>query len=141
MGFKESVALLYNRTPMSIKHWYKVIEHWCMNMDVWCFFPVIQGVKNVDCSLYPSWDLQKNWLTSYLESYRHNTRQNVPVTETEVTKLYIQVCKFSLVSVNNTKYHRNTTQTSNDTISVFFVLCYMKQCVDLFKIGKIGTDV
>ncbi|XP_035810522.2 ethanolamine kinase 1 isoform X3 [Amphiprion ocellaris] len=57
-----------------------------------------EGVNDVDYSLYPSWELQRDWLTAYLESYKHSTGREVTVTEAEVTRLYIQVCKFSLAS-------------------------------------------
>lgn len=59
----------------------------------------VQGVNDVNYSLYPSQELQRDWLTVYLESYKHSTGCGVTVTEAEVTQLYIQVCKFSLVSV------------------------------------------
>lgn len=59
----------------------------------------ISGVNDVNYDLYPSWELQRDWLTAYLESYKHSTGREVTVTEAEVTQLYIQVCKFSLVSV------------------------------------------
>ncbi|XP_067091190.1 ethanolamine kinase 1 [Osmerus mordax] len=77
---------------------YEYADYNYQAFDIGNHFNEFAGVKNVDCSLYPSWDLQRNWLTSYLESYKPNTQQNVPVTETEVTELYIQVCKFSLAS-------------------------------------------
>lgn len=64
-------------------------------LNVWC----ASGVADVDYSRYPSVALQRDWLTAYLESYKHNTGREVTVTEAEVTQLYIQVCKFSLVSV------------------------------------------
>lgn len=58
----------------------------------------IQGVSDVDYSLYPSCELQRDWLTTYLESYKHSTGVETTVTEQEVSELYVQVCKFSLVS-------------------------------------------
>uniref|UniRef100_A0AAX7TP82 ethanolamine kinase n=1 Tax=Astatotilapia calliptera TaxID=8154 RepID=A0AAX7TP82_ASTCA len=57
-----------------------------------------EGVNDVNYDLYPSWELQRDWLTAYLESYKHSTGREVTVTEAEVTQLYIQVCKFSLAS-------------------------------------------
>lgn len=58
-----------------------------------------QGVNDVDYSLYPGRELQRDWLTAYLQSYKLGSGREVTVTEAEVTQLYIQVCKFSLVSV------------------------------------------
>lgn len=62
-----------------------------------CF--CVEGVNDINCSLYPSRELQRDWLMAYLESYKQSTGHEVTVTEAEVTQLYIQVCKFSLVSV------------------------------------------
>lgn len=59
----------------------------------------VPGVTDVDYSLYPSWELQRDWLTVYLESYKANSGQEAVVSDAEVTQLHIQVCKFSLVSV------------------------------------------
>jgi len=56
-------------------------------------------VNDVNYSLYPSRELQRDRLMAYLESYKHSTGRAATVTEAEVTQLYIQVCKFSLVSV------------------------------------------
>uniref|UniRef100_A0A3B5KRP5 ethanolamine kinase n=1 Tax=Xiphophorus couchianus TaxID=32473 RepID=A0A3B5KRP5_9TELE len=56
------------------------------------------SVTDVDYSLYPSQELQRDWLTAYLESYKRSTGLNVTVTDEEVTKLYVEVCKFSLAS-------------------------------------------
>lgn len=61
-------------------------------------FVFVEGVNDVNYNLYPSQELQRAWLTAYLESYKHNTGQEVTVTKAEVRQLYIQVCKFSLVS-------------------------------------------
>lgn len=59
------------------------------------------GVNDVNYGLYPSQELQRDWLTAYLESYKHSSGREVTVTEAEVTQLYVQVCKFSLVSVRS----------------------------------------
>lgn len=57
------------------------------------------GVTDVNYSLYPSRELQRDWLAAYLESYKHSSGREVTVTDAEVTQLYLHVCKFSLVSV------------------------------------------
>lgn len=61
-----------------------------------------QGTSDTDYSLYPRPELQRDWLTAYLESYKHSVGLEATVTELEVQKLYVQVCKFSLVRVNGT---------------------------------------
>lgn len=55
------------------------------------------GVEDIDYSQYPGVELQRDWLTAYLESYKHSSGLEVRVTEAEVTRLHLQVCKFSLV--------------------------------------------
>ncbi|XP_056138054.1 ethanolamine kinase 1-like isoform X2 [Lampris incognitus] len=57
-----------------------------------------EGVNDVNYSLYPSHELQRDWLMAYLESYKRSAGREVTVTEREVTQLYVQVCKFSLAS-------------------------------------------
>ncbi|XP_026883917.2 ethanolamine kinase 1 isoform X2 [Electrophorus electricus] len=57
-----------------------------------------EGVNNVDYSLYPSHELQMDWLTIYLQSLRHYTGRDCAITKRELQELYIKVCKFSLAS-------------------------------------------
>lgn len=57
------------------------------------------GVEAIDYSQYPSVELQRDWLTAYLESYKHGSGLEARVTNAEVTRLYLQVCKFSLVGL------------------------------------------
>ncbi|AWP07834.1 putative ethanolamine kinase 2-like [Scophthalmus maximus] len=66
--------------------------------DIGNHFNEFAGVNDVNYSLYPSRELQRDWLMAYLESYKHSTGRAATVTEAEVTQLYIQVCKFSLAS-------------------------------------------
>ncbi|MCI4380438.1 hypothetical protein PGIGA_G00240000 [Pangasianodon gigas] len=66
--------------------------------DIGNHFNEFAGVNNVDYSLYPSRELQWDWLTSYLQSVRINSRVDSQITQREVNTLYIQVCKFSLAS-------------------------------------------
>lgn len=73
----------------------------CVEFANMCFCVCVEGVNDVNYSLYPSQELQRDWLTAYLESYKRSTGREVTVTEAEVTQLYIQVCKFSLVSVRS----------------------------------------
>uniref|UniRef100_A0A671ML11 ethanolamine kinase n=1 Tax=Sinocyclocheilus anshuiensis TaxID=1608454 RepID=A0A671ML11_9TELE len=57
-----------------------------------------EGINNVDSSLYPSCELQFDWLTAYLESFKWFNGMDSTVTKKEVLELYAQVCKFSLVA-------------------------------------------
>lgn len=54
-------------------------------------------MEAIDYSQYPGVELQRDWLTAYLESYKHSSGLEARVTDAEVTRLYLQVCKFSLV--------------------------------------------
>uniref|UniRef100_A0A3B1JBC9 ethanolamine kinase n=1 Tax=Astyanax mexicanus TaxID=7994 RepID=A0A3B1JBC9_ASTMX len=66
--------------------------------DIGNHFNEYAGVNNVDYSLYPSQELQWDWLTEYLQSLRSCSGVDAAVTEREVQELYIKVCKFSLAS-------------------------------------------
>uniref|UniRef100_A0A8D1TSL0 ethanolamine kinase n=1 Tax=Sus scrofa TaxID=9823 RepID=A0A8D1TSL0_PIG len=58
-------------------------------------------VSDVDYSLYPSRELQGQWLRSYLEAYKEYKGFGTEVTEKEVEILFIQVNQFALVSFNS----------------------------------------
>ncbi|XP_069019679.1 ethanolamine kinase 1 [Embiotoca jacksoni] len=77
---------------------YEYADYNYQAFDIGNHFNEFAGVNDVNYSLYPSWELQRDWLTAYLESYKHSTGREVTVTEAEVTQLYVQVCKFSLAS-------------------------------------------
>ncbi|KAJ8249143.1 hypothetical protein GJAV_G00231620 [Gymnothorax javanicus] len=67
--------------------------------DIANHFNEFAGVETVDYSQYPSVELQRDWLAVYLQSY--NEAQGLAgttVIERDVTRLYVKVCKFSLVS-------------------------------------------
>ncbi|XP_060783108.1 ethanolamine kinase 1 [Neoarius graeffei] len=66
--------------------------------DIGNHFNEYAGVNDVDYSLYPSLELQWDWLKSYLQSVRINSRVDSQITQREVNTLYVQVCKFSLAS-------------------------------------------
>lgn len=67
---------------------------------MWLLTPLLcGGVEDLDYSQYPGVELQRDWLTAYLESYKHSSGLEARVTDAEVTRLYLQVCKFSLVGV------------------------------------------
>lgn len=66
--------------------------------DIGNHFNEFAGINNVDTSLYPSCELQFDWLTAYLESFKRCSGMGSSVTKKEVKELYIKVCKFSLVA-------------------------------------------
>ncbi|KAF7650120.1 hypothetical protein LDENG_00131010 [Lucifuga dentata] len=91
--------IVYNHTEGMVKFIdYEYADYNYQAFDIGNHFNEFAGVNDVNYSLYPSRELQSDWLTAYLESYKRSAGREVAVTEAEVTQLYIQVCKFSLAS-------------------------------------------
>ncbi|XP_043980844.1 ethanolamine kinase 2-like isoform X1 [Gambusia affinis] len=91
--------IIYNCQEGSVKFIdYEYADYNYQAFDIGNHFNEFAGVTDVDYSLYPSRELQRDWLSVYLESYKRSAGRNVTVTDEEVTKLYVQVCKFSLAS-------------------------------------------
>ncbi|XP_044048565.1 ethanolamine kinase 1 [Siniperca chuatsi] len=91
--------IIYNNKEGMVKFIdYEYADYNYQAFDIGNHFNEFAGVNDVNYSLYPSRELQRDWLMAYLESYKHSTGHEVTVTEAEVTQLYIQVCKFSLAS-------------------------------------------
>ncbi|XP_051916527.1 ethanolamine kinase 1-like [Hippocampus zosterae] len=77
---------------------YEYAEYNYQAFDIGNHFNEFAGVQDIDYSRWPSRRLQSDWLVAYLLTYKHCTGQDVSVTRDEVTRLYVQVCKFSLAS-------------------------------------------
>ncbi|XP_029290259.1 ethanolamine kinase 2 [Cottoperca gobio] len=91
--------IIYNHTEGVVKFIdYEYADYNYQAFDIGNHFNEFAGVNDVNYSFYPSRELQRDWLTAYLESYKHSAGHEVTVTEAEVRQLYIQVCKFSLAS-------------------------------------------
>lgn len=91
--------IIYNQSEGIVKFIdYEYADYNYQAFDIGNHFNEFAGVNDVNYNLYPSQELQRDWLTAYLESYKHSTGREVTVTEAEVTQLHIQVCKFSLAS-------------------------------------------
>ncbi|KAM9376217.1 ethanolamine kinase 1 [Pholidichthys leucotaenia] len=91
--------IIYNQKQGTVKFIdYEYADYNYQAFDIGNHFNEFAGVNDVDYSLYPSCELQRDWLTAYLESYKHSTGHEVKATMAEVTQLYVQVCKFSLAS-------------------------------------------
>ncbi|XP_037538489.1 ethanolamine kinase 1 [Nematolebias whitei] len=91
--------IIYNHKEGTVKFIdYEYADYNYQAFDIGNHFNEFAGVTDVDYSLYPSQELQRDWLTAYLGSYKHSLGRGVTVTEAEVTQLYVQVCKFSLAS-------------------------------------------
>ncbi|KAM6937908.1 ethanolamine kinase 1 [Xenentodon cancila] len=91
--------IIYNQQEGMVKFIdYEYADYNYQAFDIGNHFNEFAGVTDVDYSLYPSWELQRDWLTVYLESYKSKTGWEVTVTDAEVMQLHVQVCKFSLAS-------------------------------------------
>ncbi|XP_013882056.1 ethanolamine kinase 1 [Austrofundulus limnaeus] len=91
--------IIYNHKEGTVKFIdYEYADYNYQAFDIGNHFNEFAGVTDVDYSLYPSQELQRDWLMAYLESYKRSSGRGVSVTEAEVTQLYVQVCKFSLAS-------------------------------------------
>ncbi|KAK6472066.1 ethanolamine kinase 1-like [Huso huso] len=66
--------------------------------DIGNHFNEFAGVSEVDYSLYPSRELQMQWLHIYLQAYKRFTKKGEEVTECEIETLYVQINKFALAS-------------------------------------------
>ncbi|XP_034444920.1 ethanolamine kinase 1 [Hippoglossus hippoglossus] len=91
--------IIYNKNEGMVKFIdYEYADYNYQAFDIGNHFNEFAGVNDVNYSLYPSRELQRDWLMAYLESYKQSTGREVTVTKAEVTQLYIHVCKFSLAS-------------------------------------------
>ncbi|XP_029992493.1 ethanolamine kinase 1 [Sphaeramia orbicularis] len=91
--------IIYNQEEGTVKFIdYEYADYNYQAFDIGNHFNEFAGVSVVDYSLYPSLDLQRDWLKAYLQSYKLSGGQEDTVTEEEVTQLYVHVCKFSLAS-------------------------------------------
>lgn len=57
------------------------------------------GMSEPDYNLYPSQEMQLDWLHTYLQAYKLFTKKGEEVSQRELETLYVQVNKFALVSV------------------------------------------
>ncbi|KAJ8343442.1 hypothetical protein SKAU_G00307710 [Synaphobranchus kaupii] len=91
--------IIYNQAEGSVRFIdYEYADYNYQAYDIGNHFNEFAGVKNVDYSLYPSVELQRDWLAAYLESYKQAHGLPSLVSDEEVQGLYVKACKFSLVS-------------------------------------------
>ncbi|XP_016117506.1 ethanolamine kinase 1-like [Sinocyclocheilus grahami] len=89
--------VIYNQEEGAVKFIdYEYADFNYQAYDIGNHFNEFAGINNVDSSLYPSCELQFDWLTAYLESFKWFNGMDSTVTKKEVLELYAQVCKFSL---------------------------------------------
>ncbi|KAJ7998169.1 hypothetical protein DPEC_G00219800 [Dallia pectoralis] len=91
--------IIYNQKEGKVRFIdYEYADYNYQAFDIGNHFNEFAGVNDTDYSLYPSPELQKDWLRAYLRSYKHSVKLEAKITEQEVQDLYVQVCKFSLAS-------------------------------------------
>lgn len=61
---------------------------------------VRSGMADLDYGLYPSREMQMDWLKVYLQAYKLFTKKTEEVSQRELETLYVQVNKFALVRRN-----------------------------------------
>ncbi|XP_062843026.1 ethanolamine kinase 2 [Trichomycterus rosablanca] len=66
--------------------------------DIGNHFNEFAGMSEPDYSLFPSREMQLDWLHTYLKAYKHFTKKGEEVNQCELETLYVQVNKFSLAS-------------------------------------------
>ncbi|XP_064824624.1 ethanolamine kinase 1-like isoform X1 [Oncorhynchus masou masou] len=59
---------------------------------------VCSGMSELDYGLYPSREMQLEWLRVYLQAYKESTKKGEEVSDRELETLYVQVNKFALAS-------------------------------------------
>uniref|UniRef100_A0A8C2BNL5 ethanolamine kinase n=1 Tax=Cyprinus carpio TaxID=7962 RepID=A0A8C2BNL5_CYPCA len=57
-----------------------------------------EGMSEPDYNLYPSREMQLDWLHTYLQAYKLFTKKGEEVSQLELETLYVQVNKFALAS-------------------------------------------
>lgn len=61
-----------------------------------------------DYVLYPSREMQMDWLHVYLQAYKMFTKKTEEVSPRELETLYVQVNKFALVSKDTHTFYSNS---------------------------------
>lgn len=93
--------ILMNLQVSSIKMSFIKVILW----DLFCINLIIRvcvclsGMSEPDFNLYPSREMQLDWLHTYLQAYKLSTKKGEEVSRHELETLYVQVNKFALVSV------------------------------------------
>ncbi|KAF3855203.1 hypothetical protein F7725_023258 [Dissostichus mawsoni] len=76
--------IIYNHKEGMVKFIdYEYADYNYQAFDIGNHFNEFAGVNDVNYSRYPSRELQRDWLTAYLQSYNHSTGREVTVTEAE----------------------------------------------------------
>ncbi|XP_029358380.1 ethanolamine kinase 2 isoform X3 [Echeneis naucrates] len=66
--------------------------------DIGNHFNEFAGMTELDYGLYPSREMQMDWLKVYLQAYKLFTKKTEEVSPRELETLYVQVNKFALAS-------------------------------------------
>uniref|UniRef100_A0A3B4AQD5 ethanolamine kinase n=1 Tax=Periophthalmus magnuspinnatus TaxID=409849 RepID=A0A3B4AQD5_9GOBI len=66
--------------------------------DIGNHFNEFAGMAEPDFELYPSREMQMEWLREYLQAYKFFTNKSEEISQAELETLYVQVNKFALAS-------------------------------------------
>lgn len=78
----------------------------------------VSGMAELDYGLYPSREMQMDWLRVYLQAYKLFTKKTEEVSPRELETLYVQVNKFALVRRNMFAHtHTHTPATQSHTLT------------------------
>lgn len=78
----------------------------------------VSGMAELDYGLYPSREMQMDWLRVYLQAYKLFTKKTEEVSPRELETLYVQVNKFALVRRNMLAHtHTHTPATQSHTLT------------------------
>ncbi len=91
-------TILMNLQVSSIKISFIKVILW----DLFCIILIRvcvcwSGMSELDYNLYPSREMQLDWLKTYLQAYKLFTKKGEEVSQCELETLYVQVNKFALV--------------------------------------------
>ncbi|XP_029429769.1 ethanolamine kinase 2 [Rhinatrema bivittatum] len=77
---------------------YEFMDYNYQAFDIGSHFNEFAGVCEVDYSLFPSTELQLQWLRYYLQTYKQLRQEGGEVTNSELAALYVQVNLFALAA-------------------------------------------
>lgn len=91
--------IIYNRKEGHVRFIdYEYSSYNYQAFDIGNHFNEFAGMAEPDFELYPSRDMQMEWLRVYLKAYKQFTNKSEEVSQQELETLYVQVNQFALAS-------------------------------------------
>lgn len=88
-----------------------------------------------DYVLYPSREMQMDWLRVYLQAYKMFTKKTEEVSPIELETLYVQVNKFALVS-KDSHTHTHFTVTVTHSLCLSLLVCRLHTSFGAFGLSS-----